>query len=652
MCVLRNNSSANFSNAGALPANTGSSAASSDHLLTGIQNVDAIIAGTYWTTTKLKFTFPTRGDWFPLSLDQSRNVGFAPFSENDKAAVRLALNNQFSSVSLLTFEEMDAEQTRPVGAQLTFAYSTWRNAAGWANYPSSHPTGGDTWYVSANLGGPLSSIGQYGWQTLLHETGHALGLKHGHYELSWDGRRPSLTSDRDTQEFSVMTYNYFSSTHNGVDMNKAQAQSLGMYDIAALQALYGANFNTNSTNSVYSFTPITGAFLINGAEQGRPSADPNGVGGIFMTIWDGGGLDTYDFSNHGDSQQISLEPGNWSLFSLAQRSGYARANVYNALQFQGDTRSLIENAIGGPGSDSIVGNLATNQLTGGGGDDTLDGGAATDSLHGGDGNDTFLVGSGDFAFGGVGEDVAIIGLARHSTTIAINGNVQTLRNGTFSATLTDIEILHFLGESSYRTDTITVRFSGTQILHTSLNPEKRYLVFGNSLANNVVGNNLAETLDGGAGNDVIEGRSGDDSITGGLGDDALYGGDGNNTLRGGAGNDTLVGDIGDDYLHGLAGSDRIDAGTGNDIVQVDWGDTVLGGTGDDLAFLEFARAGVSTTVNGNVYTLRNGSLSLSLTDVERVQFQGESTPTAIATLASSLSQRTVANQLADLPFAW
>ena len=36
--------------------------------------------------------------------------------------------------------------------------------------------------------------------------------------------------------------------------------------------------------------------------------------------------------------------------------------------------SLIENAIGGAGNDTITGNYANNRITGGGGNDTIDGG--------------------------------------------------------------------------------------------------------------------------------------------------------------------------------------------------------------------------------------------------------------------------------------
>ena len=47
----------------------------------------------------------------------------------------------------------------------------------------------------------------------------------------------------------------------------------------------------------------------------------------------------------------------------------ARANVANALLYQGDTRSLIDNAIGGPAADILVANQVQNDLTGGGGAD-------------------------------------------------------------------------------------------------------------------------------------------------------------------------------------------------------------------------------------------------------------------------------------------
>jgi Ca2+-binding RTX toxin-like protein len=50
------------------------------------------------------------------------------------------------------------------------------------------------------------------------------------------------------------------------------------------------------------------------------------------------------------------------------------------MNFAGDFRSFIENAIGGKGSDKITGNEVNNILTGGLGKDTLNGGVGADDF--------------------------------------------------------------------------------------------------------------------------------------------------------------------------------------------------------------------------------------------------------------------------------
>ena len=86
-----------------------------------------------------------------------------------------------------------------------------------------------------------------------------------------------------------------------------------MYDIAALQYLYGANYNTNNTDTVYKWNPATGQETINGVAQAAPGGNT-----IFMTIWDGGGNDTYDFSNYTTNVTVNLQPGSWTTTSTAQ----------------------------------------------------------------------------------------------------------------------------------------------------------------------------------------------------------------------------------------------------------------------------------------------------------------------------------------------
>src|SRR4029078_1688563 len=98
----------------------------------------------------------------------------------------------------------------------------------------------------------------------------------------------------------------------------------------------------------------------------------------------GGGIDTYDFSNYATNLKVDLNPGSWTTVSSAQlaylgNSHYAAGNIANAYLYQGNTASLIENAIGGSGADILTGNQANNVLTGGAGNDILNGNTGTDT---------------------------------------------------------------------------------------------------------------------------------------------------------------------------------------------------------------------------------------------------------------------------------
>ncbi len=154
-----------------------------------------------------------------------------------------------------------------------------------------------------------------------------------------------------------------------------------MDDIAALQYLYGANFSVLGPTR-YSWNPGTGETMVNGVGQGRPgtagdaAADRNK---IFLTLWNRDGKDaTYDFSAYHSGVQVNLNPGQCSTASGAQLAQlglaeHAKGNVYNAMQYNNDARSLIANAVGGSGDDVIIGNSADNVLEGGLGNNTIDG---------------------------------------------------------------------------------------------------------------------------------------------------------------------------------------------------------------------------------------------------------------------------------------
>ena len=283
-------------------------------------------------------------------------------------------------------------------------------------YPGFPDAAGDLWFGDDSGSGADDGaqvfrnpvIGNYAWMTHIHELGHALGLQHTHDS----GTGPfgaALPADRRDIEFSVMSYLSFTDAAPGYTNEQfGFAQTFMMYDILALQYLYGADYSTNSGNTVYTWSASTGQMFVDGVGQGLPGANR-----VFLTIWDGNGNDTYDMSNYSGGVSIDLRPEMWSVTSAAQLadldwrtsdpSRMARGNVYNSALFNGDLRSVIENAIGGSGGDTLVANDFGCTLTGGGGDDFLTGGAGVDRLVGGTGVDTMSGGGGVdtfvFAFG-------------------------------------------------------------------------------------------------------------------------------------------------------------------------------------------------------------------------------------------------------------
>jgi serralysin len=237
----------------------------------------------------------------------------------------------------------------------------------------------------------------------MHELGHALGLKHAHESGGLTG--DTLPVGRDSLEYSVMTYRSYVPSPGeaapAIYKNETYGypQTFMMHDIAALQSLYGADFGFRSGNTVYKWSPWTGETFVNGVGMGAPGGGAGGdANRIFLTIWDGGGIDTYDFSNYAARVVVNLEPGGASSLRSGQRAylgdgHYARANVFNALPYQGDPRSLIENATGGSGSDVLLGNAGSNWLRGRAGNDVLSGKGGSDVLAGGPGADAFVFSS-------------------------------------------------------------------------------------------------------------------------------------------------------------------------------------------------------------------------------------------------------------------
>jgi serralysin len=382
--------------------------------------IDGLINDLKWDTTDLSYSFPTAAGQYedPYGGDEPGD-GFATFTAAQKAAVDLMLGG-VSVFSALTFDKVAGGS-----GDLRYAESDVPGSVGASAYaylPGDTPEAGDVWTNHTSYEAASLVVGSFAWRSLQHETGHALGLLHGH-----DAGNPfgALPTEYDGHEFSIMTYKSYigdSATDGYENETYGHPQTFMMADIAALQYLYGANYGAGSNpgDTSYTWDSDTGETFIDEVGQGEPGANV-----IFRTVWDGGGTDVYDLSSNATGVSIDLRPGKWSTFSADQLADLdvtssstdriARGNVANALLFEDDLASLIENATGGFGKDVIVGNAVANLLIGGAGkdklsgdsgSDVLEGGAAADKITGGKGHDTLTGGAGaDQLKGSGGEDV-------------------------------------------------------------------------------------------------------------------------------------------------------------------------------------------------------------------------------------------------------
>ncbi|MFM8767583.1 MAG: Ig-like domain-containing protein, partial [Rubrivivax sp.] len=303
------------------------------------------------TPAVMRYCFPSSLPSYDQDPDNAQ--GYQPFSATQAARAREALA-YVASICGLSFQET----TQPAQARtITFANNRQSGSAGYALYPSSDWTGSDIFLDVDSPGNDKLAEGTYAALTLIHEIGHALGLKHPFSAAGADGEvadGPYLPKAEDATGWTVMSYN-----------DDAQQYTLRMspLDVAALQYLYGPNPGARAGNDVYKVDPSAPNF-----------------------IWDGAGVDRVDASGLSQGITLDLRPGAW---------GYVGATPASRITAPGQITvnfgSVIEHATGTAQADRLTGNDADNRLEGGAGDDTLEGGAGQDTLAGGAGQDTVRV---------------------------------------------------------------------------------------------------------------------------------------------------------------------------------------------------------------------------------------------------------------------
>lgn len=304
-----------------------------------------------------------------------------------RAAVRSAVDVA-EGTAALRFVEVEPG----ADAMVRFAYNDDRDGWSWANYPRSSAAAPDILSdieMNRHYGdyGPGSS----GFQVLLHELGHAMGLKHPH-----DGSQ-RLEAAYDNTNHTLMSYRWRGAP-------KDVYQSL---DQGALETLYGEAGSLEGVRTRWDgerdvMTVIgtrSGDTLIavNDATriEGRQGADALFGRGAADTLRGGAGPDTLTGLDGADrlvgGRQGDQISGGWGADRLIGADGPDRL-------------------FGEQGGDRLGGGADRDRLFGGADADTLRGGGGDDTLRGGEGDDRLVGGRGaDMMEGGLGADVFVLG---------------------------------------------------------------------------------------------------------------------------------------------------------------------------------------------------------------------------------------------------
>lgn len=266
--------------------------------LSGLNHIDALLdTGPDWNFAStganlISYTFSTTAGLEANSASSYNSGSLRTFNASQQAAARTALADLSSLTGIVFVETNDG-----LGAALHFAAAdlvgaTTTGLTSWnATYSRNPATDAVTNYrvndyvyldnVQFSSRNTNPAPGTSGYETLLHELGHALGLKH-----PFEGD-PTLPAAEDSSLYTLMSYDHVGGPY----------ATFRPYDVAALNWLYGrdglgGDLGIGSTTGARYITGTAGADSLTGTAWNDTLRGDQGND----TINGGAGTDTAVFS--------------------------------------------------------------------------------------------------------------------------------------------------------------------------------------------------------------------------------------------------------------------------------------------------------------------------------------------------------------------
>ncbi|UYV35895.1 hypothetical protein N4R57_12610 [Rhodobacteraceae bacterium D3-12] len=377
------------------------------------------------------------------------------------------------------------------------------------------------------------------------------------------------------------------------------------------------------------------------------------------TIDLGGGNDSIYVSNDTNGVlNIDGGAGSDTLIYQSDRYGSTRDVTVNlgSQTATGVSITGIENVVSGDGDDTIIGSAGDNFIDPGLGDNSVDGGDGFDTIAIHQRGDIFLTDTGIGVVRSEGGSILeqfenfeavstervwggsyvnkFFGNAQDNGFVAWSrGEVHGGEGHDWVSLRLNFASSRFLFDSE---DYIEVLSNGAASNGIKIYEDVEELRFGDvtltyddvrSLGRtaDIAGTNNDDSLDGTGWSEAIIGAFGDDTLFGNDGDDILWGEEGNDLLYGGDGDDTLYGGREVDTLDGGAGDDMLFAGDeqswlndpkNNIFISSQGNDTLIGGSGYDLAIFSGRTSGVEIDLAAG--TGASGGETLSLEGIDNV----------------------------------